>query len=472
MTPAQSLPLSAPATASSAGGIRPLWHWWTGELKAMLPASIARWLDGEAVATDVAIDEHGLTIVTRDSGGANAEPPRLVPLDALASSTILRDLIATERDRVRLVLTPEQALVKTITLPLVTEENLREVVGFELDRHTPFTTAQAYYDVRVIKRDAQNEKILVLLAVASRSQVTGLLDTLRRAGLSCNAIGVSGSGPVELKALDLQPPADKPPRRLSRMHQINLGLLALAALLAFAAVILPIWQKREVVKVLVPLAEKSQTEFLVSERVYSEYVKLAADYNFIAAKKHANYPVVAIIEELARTFDDTTYLQRLDIKANGKTREVSVMGETQSTSKVIESLEQSPTALFQNSKQLTAVIRIQSNTERFNVSAEIKPRPVPPLETIDDVSAPAIASAASVPTATVPATPLGPAGVTGMGVPVSAPAITPVGPANNAVPALVSPMQPGPATLPPLPINSPTPPAMPVKPPVAKKTGT
>ena len=441
----------------------PLWNWWTGELKAMLPASIARWLDGDAVATEIAVDAQGLSIITRDSTNSNAAAPRLVTLDALASSPVFRELIATGRDRVRLVLTPEQALVKTITLPLATEENLREVIGFELDRHTPFTTAQAYYDVQVIKRDAQNEKISVLLVVASRSAVAGLLDTLQRARLTCNAIGVSGSGPAELKAIDLQPAADKPPRRLSRMHRINLALLALAALLAFAAVILPIWQKREVVKVLFPQAEKSGTEFQISERVYSEYVKLAAEYNFLASKKHVVYPVVEVIEELAKTFGDTTWIQRLDIKVNGKTREVTMMGETQSSSKVIENLEQSPTALFQNSKQLTAVTRIQANTERFHVSAEIKSRPVPQMETIDDEPPPAIVGAPPMPTAaSVPATPPGPGGVTGMGVQVATPAIAPSGPASAATPAITAPMQQTPASAP----------AMPTPPPVAKKSGT
>jgi general secretion pathway protein L len=388
-------------------------------------------------------------------------------------------LIASGRDRVRLVLAPEQALVKIVTLPLATEENLREVIGFELDRHTPFTPAQAYFDVQVVKRDVQNERISVLLAVASRSEVAGLLDTLRRAGLTCNAIVVSGNGPTELKAIDLQPATDKPPRRLSRMHQINLGLLALAALLAFAAVILPIWQKREVVKVLSPLAEKSGTEFQVSKRIYSEYVKLADEYNFLASKKHAVYPVVAVIEELTKTFGDTTWVQRLDIKVNGKAREVTIIGETQSSSKVIENLEQSPTLMFQNSKQITAATRMQVNTERFHVSAEIKPRPVPQLVSIDEQAAPTTNSPEPVPPAAGAPAPLtGAGGVTGMGVPVVAPAGPPPamtgGPASGAT-GVATPMQPMPANVPekpgrPAAATNPT--ATPTNPPVAKKSGT
>ena len=235
---------------------------------------------------------------------------------------------------------------------------------------------------------------MVTLVVASKVEVAALLDTLRRAGLTCSGVGIDTTAAVNAASVDLQPPADKPPRRLSRVHQINIGLIVLAALLALVAIILPIWQKREAVKELIPRAEKSGTEFLISERVYSEYTKLAAEYNFLAARKHAVYPVVSVLEELARTFPDTTWVQKLDIKPNGKVREVTLLGEALSTSKVIENLEQSPLSLFQNSKPQSAT-RLQSTTERFQVSTEIKPRPVPALEGIEEIAS--VMSPASIP---------------------------------------------------------------------------
>lgn len=427
-------PQSTPTEAASAG-LLPFWRWWTGELTAMLPTSMARWLDGDAIATNVALDETGLTIVSATGSAARSSPPQPVPTDALANSPVLRALIAAGRDQVRLVLTPEQALLKTITLPLATEENLREVVGFELDRHTPFTPDQAYYDVQVVRRDPQNEKIVVSLAVASKPEMAALIDTLRRAGLTCTAIGIAEGATSNAGAFDLQPIIDKPPRRLSRSHQINLALLGLVAALLFAAVILPIWQKREAVKALNPQAQKSGAEFQISERVYSEYTKLVAEYNFLATRKHAIHPVLAVLEELARTFPDTTWVQRLELKLSGKVREVIMIGEAQSASKVIENLEQSPMSLFQNSKQLTPTSRMQLNTERFHVSAEIKPRPVPAAESIDDVAAPP----AIAPTATVaPAIPTAVVTSTSPGVPpagVAAPLLTPMQPVPPAAPA-------------------------------------
>ena len=435
MNQTKTIQASSSILSSAGNSTLQFWRWWTGELKAMLPITVARWIDGDAVATNVTVDESGLTIINANHAANSSSPVRRVAIDALGHSPVLRALVAEGRDQVRLVLSSEQALVKAITLPLATEENLREVVGFELDRHTPFTPDQAYYDVQVVRRDPQNEKIVVALAVASKSEIASLVETLRRAGLTCTAIGIDAHAITNAASFDLQPAFDKPPRRLSRRHLINLGLLGLVAVLVFASVILPIWQKREAVKALIPQAGKSGAEFLVSERVYSEYTKLVAEYNFLATRKHAAYPALAVIEELARTFPDTTWVNRLDIKTNSKTREVTLQGETQSASKVIESLEQSPQAMFQNSKQLTASTPMQPNTVRFHVSAEIKPRAVPAAESIDSLTAPVPMAAIPPPIAAMPTAT---ATVTSVPSPAGAPPTAPA----QAQPAAAAPPDP------------------------------
>ncbi len=432
---------SQPSSIAATGtGALQLWRWWSGELTAMLPAPIASWIDGDTVATSVTVDEHAVTILNAGTGATKSSPQR-VPLDTITNSAVLRTLIAAGRDRVRLVLSADQALVKTITLPLATEENLREVIGFELDRHTPFTPDQAYYDVQVVKRDPQQEQIVVSLAVASKPEVTALVETLRRAGLSCAAVSVNDAATGNATSFDLQPAGDKPARRLSRAHQINLGLLGLVAALTFAAIILPIWQKREAVKSLLPQAGKSGAEFLVSERVYTEYTKLIAEYNFLATRKHAVYSALAVLEELARTFPETTWVQKLDIKVNGKVREVSILGEAQSASKVIENLEQSPLSLFQNSKQLTQTFRMTPSTERFHVSAEIKPRPVPAAVSIDEVVAPQVIA---------PISPTNPSAPSATSAPSTNPAATSAAPT-----AVVTPVHQVPAAAPAAPASAP-----------------
>jgi hypothetical protein len=147
-----------------------------------------------------------------------------------------------------------------------------------------------------------------------------------------------------------------------------------------------------------------------------------------------------VLEELARTFPDTTWVQRLELKASNKVREVTILGEAQSASKVIENLEQSPMSLFQDTKQLTQTMRMGANSERFHVSAEIKPRALPAGEGLNAAPAPVAVVPPTAPTALV--TPV-----------VAAPTLTTApAPASSAPLATPNPA-PTPAKLPATPVK-------------------
>jgi general secretion pathway protein L len=297
-------------------------------------------------------------------------------------------------ERVRLLLSADQLLVKNIQLPMAIEENLREAVGFELDRYTPFRADQAYYDVRVLRRDGNKETVEVQLGVAPRAVVDPLLATLRGLELSVGAIGaapgVAGGG-----VIDLLPAADRPAQKWGKHLKLNAALFALVVVLALLALLFPIWQKREKVLELIPQVSKASTEFSVSQKQYDEYSKIATHYNYITGRKFSQQPVLVLLEELSKISPDTTYVQSLEIKLTGKIRELTLIGEAQSASRVLEVLEQSP--LFQNAAQRAQTTRgSQPNTERYHVSTEIKSRPLPPTaiagmaEPVAPVVAPAV----------------------------------------------------------------------------------
>jgi general secretion pathway protein L len=266
-------------------------------------------------------------------------------------------------------------LQKTLTLPAAIEENLREVMGFELDRHTPFVSSQAYYDVKLQRRDPQRETIDVLLAVAARAVVDPLLASLRQAGLSVDGITVAATESSG-QAIELLPMVDKPARKWGNLLRLNLALLAVALLLGLVALLLPIWQKREAVIALNPLVIKAGADYEINQRVHDEYTKLANEYNYITGKKQGMYPSLAVLEELTKISPDTTVVQNLDLKSNGKIREVTLIGEALASSKVIEVLEQSP--LFQNASQRSQTQRGSLGTnERFHIATELKLKALP-----------------------------------------------------------------------------------------------
>ena len=380
-----------------------LWPWWVGELRALIPPRLMSWMVGDVAVTDVMVNASGISLMRLDSGKLIATAS--VPNAEVTTHPLLRELRAKGHAQVRVLLNDHQILQKNISLPAAVEENLREVMGFELDRHTPFTATQAYFDVKLRKRDPQRDSIDVLLAVAARNVVDPLLASVRQAGLSVESVGVANADAIG-QSIELLPSGDKPTRKWGNLLRLNLALLALAGMLALIALLLPIWQKREAVIALSPLAGKAGAEFEVSRRVHEEYIKLANEHNYITGKKQGMHSSLSVLEELTKISPDTTAAQSMDLKSNGKTREVTLIGEALVASKVIEALEQSP--LFQNASQKSQTRKGSLGTnEWFHVATELKPKALPAAtipgeKSSDPVTAPAVVSA--------PLTPPGPVG--------------------------------------------------------------
>jgi general secretion pathway protein L len=183
------------------------------------------------------------------------------------------------------------------------------------------------------------------------------------------------------------------------------ALIALVLLLVATALLFPLYRKREAVKTVLPMVEKARTEAGATDTLARELERTAADYNFLLAKKHAAYPALAYMEEVTRLLPDNTWLQQLDIRPVGKAREIQISGETTSSSKLIEILEQS--RLMQNAAPRGTVTRgSQPNTERFMIAAETRARPLPEATSVLDIPVPV--SQVPPPTPTPTSTPAPP----------------------------------------------------------------
>ena len=385
-------------------GITDFWQWWSGELKSAFAPFSARWLHNDDDITDVASDGKSLTFTNLSavsnasaSGGIRVE---LEGSDAVTRSAddIKRAISAALSGRskdIRLVISPDMALQKSVTYPAATLENLRDVVAFDMDRQTPFTAAQVYFDARRAARSVANKSTEanplanVELIAVPRQTLQPVLQSLREAGASLLSIGVahdSGS-----PRFDLLPLVEKPARRITRGQIINLVLLGLIAALVMAAVIVPIGQKRERAIALLPLLQKAQTEAEVTRKIESEFTRLWQEYNFAVSKKYATQPALEVVEELSRISPDTTWLMTLEMKtiankSGGPIHEVQLMGEAASASKMIELLEQS--RLLQNATQRAQTTRgSQPTLERFQIATELRPRALPLAMSLDEMSA-------------------------------------------------------------------------------------
>jgi general secretion pathway protein L len=351
------------------------WRWWKGELALVTPGWLHSVMSPPSELANIYLD--GRSLSTLKLGINSATPTNTVSLDE--GEAVLRRLMASVRSEggnvnaVRLVLPQAEVLRRRISLPLATEENLRQVVGFDLDRQTPFNAASAFYDVKIEQRDTAAGMLIAQLAATPKAQLETVIATLAKAGLTVRAIGVVDDLVGQNTHFDLFPPELRPEQKLTGLQIFNRVLIALVAVLMLAVVFIPVWQKRENVISLLPILEKAKIENEGTERVLTEVTRLATEYNFIATKKQTTQATVTLVEEFSKMLPDNTWVQTLEIKATPKVREVQVQGETASVTKLIELFEKSP--LLQNTSTRSQVSRgAMPNTERFHIAAEIKPR--------------------------------------------------------------------------------------------------
>ena len=376
--------LQAPRTSAFAGRrASDLWRWWRSELLRLMPERFAMmggagglpllFLEGDEIA---ALDPHGTAPASQKRADlAGLDEPR-----RRAAARALLESVGETRGRARAALRHDEALVRRVTLPAATEENLAQVLGFEMDRLSPFKAEEIYFDQRIVSRDSAAGQIVVELAMARRETVDARVRELRELGVSVQGVGLRDDA-RRSEAFDLLPSEQRGERETSRERLVRNSLLAAVLLLVLAALCYPVFVKREAVKALLPVVEKARVDAQATNAVVTELERQAADYNFILARRHGWFPAAAYLEEISRLLPDTTWLQQMDIKTSGQTKEVVITGESASSSKLIELLETSK--MLQNAAARGPTTRGSTpGTERFMIGAELRPRPAPEAQPI------------------------------------------------------------------------------------------
>jgi general secretion pathway protein L len=385
------------------------WRWWTGELREMMPQRL-RALSGMSDGPVIGFEGDDLVLYeVRATGAAEVARTSLRALDPEGCRVALRNLLARSPQpaaAVRLSLARAELLARRVSLPLATEENLAQVLGFEMDRLTPFRESDVYFDHRVAARDVAAGKIEVDIVAVRRAAVDQRIAQVRDWGGAVRSV-------VPRDDLSRAPPHfDLLPDGALRTggaspYRTAIRVLAVAAAALFAvALVLPVWQKRETVIALQPVVEKAKVEAESTDKIARDLDRQVADHNFVLGRRHAAPPVLAYLEELSRVLPDNTWVQQLDIKALAKSHEVTIVGESTSASKLIEILEQAKG--MQNASPRGSITRGSvPGVERFSIVAEAKNRTLPEARPV--LAPPAAASPAAAPVAPAVPAPAAPA---------------------------------------------------------------
>jgi len=343
--------------------------WWFGELANFVPRPLRHRLGrlgrrGSLVlalgAAEVALThEQGgrvrrLAVVDPASGGARQE----------LAAALGRGALSWRKPPVCLRLPADAALRNMITLPLAAETNLREVVSYELDRHTPFKAQDVHFAPRLVSRETSAQRLRVELTIMSRVAVDAALTAARGLGFKPDRVEIGGGDPTKPSSalvLEDEKPAT---RRFGRGFNIALG--AAVVILAALSVYLPFQtDEMRAARIESQLAEVKKKTAEV-KRVTGEIAALREDGTFLVNRKRRAPNVSEILATITKVMPDETWLVEFQLSA----AELQLAGFSASASNLIGFLEHTP--IFRNTAFRSPVTQDPaSQRERFHIAARV-----------------------------------------------------------------------------------------------------
>ncbi|MCB1739414.1 MAG: PilN domain-containing protein [Gammaproteobacteria bacterium] len=343
--------------------------WWWRELVAMVPPALSGRGRRHGRLLRLVLD--GDQVRAERVTGKQVQILDSVPLAAAGlTETIDRWTVGLSpaETQVEVVLPRDKALVRRMKLPLAAEENLQQVVGFEMERQTPFRAGDVYFDYDLVERDHRSKTLTLNLRVATRALVDRVI-----AGLGGWQLG-SWSDPRPAPSaqtrddqthgvpLQFRPAAFSEPktgRLVLAMTVINLLLLAVL-------VGVPWMDKQRQLQALETELRKAQLEAAEAIAVRDAVEAKRDAVNLLIRLKGAAPSSVAILDELSQRLPDSTWLHRLEL-SNGK---AELQGTSDTATALIALLDASQ---MLRGVQFSSPVTREAATgrERFHVAANV-----------------------------------------------------------------------------------------------------
>ncbi len=337
--------------------------WWGEQLQALLPASLAVAtpldhdallvsLDDEAGAVEVALQRRGqasrLGRFTLDGPG----------IRALKQATTLPGRPATVMLRLR----PAFLLEKHLTLPIAAERELVRVLGFEMDRETPFTVDEVYWDATILERDRRQGRLIVRLSLVPRAPLDDVVRDLAAADLAPTMLApILPDGAMRPIALD-----HIGVRSRGWQGRTVPVLAAATACLALVAIAVPF--VRQSVALGEVDARIAALQPAVDEAARLRRQITGGGGEAIAAERAKLPNPLKILAATTEALPDDTHLTDLSLK----NRRLSLIGQSAAAARLLGALAADPG--FKDPAFAAPVTKLEANKQEiFSITAEVRP---------------------------------------------------------------------------------------------------
>jgi len=319
--------------------IAPFFKWWGKQLSFLLPKKLMEAMQRGNNLLVIEIQETVAVVhyVSREQTIHIGE----FELNELGKKE-LHDIIAQQPQyqeaKTVLRIPKHQSVIQTVFLPVATETSLHQVMTYELDKYTPFTQDQVYFDVVKVKQALSENQSMLQLKLVLVKKVT--LDALYE---KCVLLGIKPFY-VDSDGLALSPGNSKAynllPKSLAQKEKktpffIMLGSILFTFILVVAVIVLPLQVANQALQ-----EAKQETRKLKQIALKIEESKKVTDHLFsvtqqLVAKKKAEPVIVAVLNAVSKELKDDTWVSRLNYFNNT----LQLTGQSSNASNLISILE-------------------------------------------------------------------------------------------------------------------------------------
>ena len=343
--------------------MRDFFNWWLGQLLELLPRRFRR--DGAHAGDALVIapigplgDVDGVTASLRRGG--RETPLGRYPLGTSGLAGLPR---ASGKPAV-LRLRESDVLQKTVNLPLAAERELRQVLAFEMDRETPFSAEELYWDYRVDSVDRAGGRLSVRLALLPKASLAPILAALRGAGIAPRRAEITDA---EGKACHL--PLDGNGGRLETpSRRLLYAAAACCAALGLAVIVTPFIRQSLALAAVDGRVAAGRVAAAEAEGLRRDIDRLSGNVDLIERERDKAGHPLEVLAAATRVLPDDTYLSEFALRH----RKVTLSGRSAAAARLIGPL--SASGEFNNPAFAAPVTRLEAlHAEVFTITAEVRP---------------------------------------------------------------------------------------------------
>jgi general secretion pathway protein L len=343
--------------------LKSLLTWWTEQMRDLFPASLhfsgKTWRQTLVVTADGS-DPTTMTFSLLIRG--KASPLSHHNLTSSALREVIQRMPSGRRRTATLRVTPDLFLERETIVPAAAEHDLKRVIGYDMDRLTPFQANEVFWTCAITKRDNERNRLHVRVAIVPRIRLQITLDALQSAGIVPVRIEADGTTGQQ-NAISLIEPRSNGGWFGPRTNTFALGT---CGILAAVAIALPFVLQSVNQATLDARIDAMKPQVTQAEALRKKLASSATMTDVTTVARTQVGAPLQFIASLTDVLPDDTFLTTISLRQ----RKLTISGRSAAAARLIGAMVTNP--MIRNPAFAAPVIRDETNGgESFSIRADL-----------------------------------------------------------------------------------------------------